>query len=171
MNMNKINKLAQVTVVVFAMNGAGSEELLANDSSSPLYIGTENCKIAPEQNACHIFLLNPGTRFPVNTAPSIYKQISGNLTAPNTPDRFTFTLTAHHGASSYTERLPLDRQGLMSARFGLSKAEHNESLKAVDGDTSNEHAQVSLTIQVDSIPTIENYVQFFTRSGYFTVAK
>ena len=169
--MNLIIKVAQVTAVFISMNGICSAAPPINeaDNSSPS-IRTVSCKIAPGQNVCHTFMLDPSFDFPKNTGTFVFKQSSVNRKSPKKTTRYAFPVIAHHGDASYFHG-ELENKGLASARFGLSRAAHNESLQIVDSEASNEHAQVSLMIQMDSVSTIEKYVQFFSHSGYFTVAK
>ena len=169
--MNIIFKVAQMTAVFISMNGISNAAPPINeaDNSSPS-IQTVSCKVAPGQNVCHTFILDPSIDFPKNTGTFVFNQSSVNRKSPQKTERYAFTVITHHGDASYFHG-ELENKGLASARFGLSRAAHNESLQIVDSETSNEHAQVNLMIQMDSVPTIEQYVQFFSHSGYFTIAK
>ena len=158
-------------MVFITMNGISSAEPPTNDTDNRTpNIDTESCKISLRQNTCHIFMLNPSIELPTNMDSSDFNQIAVNLKPPKKTERFTFTTIEHHGWVSYTHGA-LESNGIVSASFGLSRAAHNENLEIVDGDTSNEHARVNLIIQLEAIPAIEKYVQFFASTGYFTIAK
>ena len=169
--MNMIIKIAQVTALFISMNGISnaSPPINKTDISSPS-IRTVSCKIAPEQNACHTFMLHPGIDFPKSTGTLVVNQSYVNRKFPKKNEEYAFTIIAHPGGVSNFHG-ELENKGLASARFGLARVTHNKSLQIVDSEASNEHAQISLMIQMDSVPTIEKYVQFFSHSGYFTIAK
>ena len=85
-------------------------------------------------------------------------------------ESFSFIITAHQSDVPESYRV-LGKKELVSAHFKLSRSLHNEHLKSIDSETSSEYMRASMMIPLDSVPTIENYLQFFTQTGYFSVDK
>ena len=172
--MNKINKVTLITAIFISLNGTGNAAPPKKiDAKSKLPIGSGSCSIALGSSACpiNIYALNLNTRFPEYTNTSVFNSITEHTTP--TPDlkRYTFTLVAHPGGPTYSNYESLKKKEFVSARFRLSGATHNERLEIVDSESSNAHTQFNMMLELGSQPTIEEYMQFFLDSGYFTVAK
>ena len=163
--MNVIIKIVQMTVVFITMNGTASVARPTNDIDNRTFnTGTASCKIAAGQNACYKFMFDPSIKLLTNTDTSGINQIAVNLKPENKSESITFTVIEHHGGAFQTHGT-LENIGVKSASVGLSRVGHNETLKVVDGETSNEHVQANLLIQFEAMPTIEKYVHFFTSTG------
>ncbi|TXK95324.1 hypothetical protein BMR08_11615 [Methylococcaceae bacterium CS2] len=145
--MNVIIKIVQMTVVFIAMNGTACVARPINDIDNRTpNNGTASCKIAPGQNACYKFMFDPSIELPATTDTSGFNRIAVNLKPENKPESITYTVIEHHGGA-FQRHGVLQNIGVKSASVGLSRVGHNESLKIVDGETSNEHARVNLLIQ------------------------
>jgi len=175
--MNKINKINRVTLITeifISLNGTGTAAPPKKiDAKSNQPVSSGSCSIAPGPNACiiDIYALNLNTRFPEYTNTSVFNSIAEHTTP--TPDlkRYTFTVVAHPGAAAYSNYESLEKKEFVSARFRLTGATHNERLEIVDSESSNAHTQFNMMLKLGSQPTIEEYMQFFLDSGYFTVTK
>ena len=104
------------------------------------------------------------------TGTEVVNQAAKNFRLPKKNESFSFIITAHQGDVPESYRV-LDKKGLVSAHFKLSRSLHNRHLKIIDSEASNEYMRASMMIPLDSVPTIENYLQFFTQTGYFSVDK
>ena len=167
--MNKINKATLITAVFISLNGIGSAAPTAKNNlpSEPI-----SCNIALAPNACllNVNTLNLSTKFPAYADTSAVNHIVEHRVHSPNPEKYTFTVKAHPGEGTYPN-YELQKKEFAYARFGLSRATHDERLKVVDGETNNAHAQFKVMLHLDSTPTIEEYMQFFLYSGYFTVDK
>ena len=122
-----------------------------------------------------LFLMNEGARAEtsytensLNTASSNSIPTTQHLKFPKKTEKYTFIITAHH-ASTTEAHEALDKKGFLSARFKLSRSLHNNDLEGIDSDASNEHMQANMVIQLDTVPTIEDYLHFFKHPGLLTL--
>ncbi len=171
MSIKTIIKVAQVLAVYISLNGIASATPPINEAdNSTSSISTQNSRVVPRENTYHSFMLGSNIEYLKYKDTFTLQQHPTRLTLPQKFAQYTFTVTAHPNGVSYSQAPPLNK-GFASARFGFSRAAHNEGLQIVDSDTSNEHAQLNLMIQMDSILIIDKYMHLFSdsNSAYFTL--
>lgn len=164
--MNEIIKLSLGSLLFFTLSRVGFTAPLISASNEDL----TRCKIAPEYNACRMLIDHSSTIPLAYSNIRTVNQSTTNFFPLYDPKKYAFKIVAHPSGDSSAYRYP-QTDGVISARFGLTRVAHNKNLGISDGDTSNEHAQANVIIQLHSLPTIDNYFQFFTYPAHFTVTK
>ncbi|BCG65018.1 MAG: hypothetical protein methR_P2827 [Methyloprofundus sp.] len=165
MNIKTIIKVAQVAIVYISIKGIAIATPPSNKVDSPsLNTSTMNGIMPPRKNTYHSFMLDSDSEFLKYKDSFSFQQYTTQPTLPKKFTKYTFTVTAHHNRISYSQDTPTNT-GLASAYFGFSRAAHNEGLQIIDSDASNEHAQLNLRIQMDSILIIDKYMHLFPDSG------